>query len=75
MAVEYVADHAQRPPGLEGRLRIGETWQALDDLEVSLVRPGHRVGRDWDVESWIGVLGVAHPLDACAEGERVATVS
>jgi hypothetical protein len=26
------------------------------------------VGRDGDVKTWVGVLGVAHPLDACAEG-------
>ena len=25
LAVEYVADHAQRPPGLVGRLGVGET--------------------------------------------------
>jgi hypothetical protein len=49
LAVEYVADHAERPPGLVGRLGIGETRQALDGLEVCLVRPGHRVGRDGDV--------------------------
>ena len=36
LAVEYVTDHAQRPPGLIGRLGIGETWQALDGLEVSV---------------------------------------
>lgn len=68
LAVEYVADHAQRPPGLVGRLGIGETRQALDGLEVSLVRPGRIVGRDGDVEIGIGVLGVAQPLHAGAEG-------
>jgi hypothetical protein len=68
LAVEDVAYHAQRAPGLVGRLGVGETRQALDGLEVSLVRPWHRVGRDGDVETGIGVLGVAHPLDADAEG-------
>jgi hypothetical protein len=67
LAVEYVADHAQRPPGLVGRLRIGETRQALDGLEVSLVRPGYRVGRDGDVEIWIRGLRVARALHAGAE--------
>lgn len=68
LAVEYVADHAQRSPGLVGRLGIGESRQALDGLEVSLVRPRGVVGGDGDVETGIGVLGVAHPFDASAEG-------
>jgi hypothetical protein len=68
LAVEDVADHAQRPPGLVSGLGIGETRQALDGLEVSLVRSGHRLGRDGDVELRIGVLGVAQPLHAGAEG-------
>jgi hypothetical protein len=45
-----------------------ETRQALDGLEVSLVRPGRVVGRDGDVEIGVGVLGVARPLNADAEG-------
>jgi hypothetical protein len=76
LAVEYVADHAQHPPGLVGRFRVGETRQALDGLEVSLVRPWHRVGRDGDVEIWIGVLGVAQPpFTPARKAARVATVS
>ena len=58
LAVEYVADHAQRPPGLVGRLGVGESRQALDGLEVSLVRPGHRVGCDGDVAGPNGQLTV-----------------
>jgi hypothetical protein len=44
-------------------VRVREQWELT--LHVQL---HDRVGHDGDVETWIGVLGVAHPLHAGAEG-------
>ena len=68
LAVEQAPDHTQRSSSLVGSLWFGQVGQTIDRLEMPLVRRHQGLGHNGDVEGGVGVLGVAHPLHAGAEG-------